>query len=705
MRKNIAVIILFALLSLTMQARVFVHPGSLLSMDEINTIKAHVSGQDELFYSEWQKFLDDDMSKSSWTAHNPVSDLGGSDGTRQRCSKDATAALYNAIIWQVTGDASHADAAVKTLMGWCNAIKTAKEQLRQYPCRDMIQAAEMLRYSNGSFYDGWNVVDVSKFMAMVKDIFVPSLQEEKSNGMSSWSAGAIDGLLSAGVLLDDEKLYEEALGYFSDFSIPGSVAACSKATGQTKEMGRDNVHAVLTLDDLSKMAQIAWSQGDDLYSVLDNRLLKVFDYWCRYNSGHEDTYYEPWDNWYYISTHNNGFRLRPDGSNFESVYHHYKERANLSEDNYPYLAIYTKLGRPEQSYHTLFYAKSLETSPIFTSVPEKPEGLKAEAGIGCVYLSWNHPKAEDARGFYVYRSTDGKRFQTLKDWDYYINNKFKDETAVPGTTYYYKVALKNLAGRSKVVGPVTAMAESGSFTLPDGWSVENIGTEVGSALYSPVCSESFAVNGTGKDVRNSGDSFTFAYHPMKGDGSLVVRFTSTETNFKRVGIMLREGLSATSKLVFLGLGDSGGRYCYSALRTTNGGNYTWTKGCDFTYAPCWLKIERRGNSIITCQSRDGENWFEVANNFCSMSQNAYVGMFVCTGSTTGDTYQAIFDHVAFMDETTTSINSPRQVDEKQTADIYDLMRRKVVRNAEWNSVKQHLPKGVYIVNGRKMAVL
>ena len=56
MRKNIAVIILFALLSLTMQARVFVHPGSLLSMDEINTIKAHVSGQDELFYSEWQNF-------------------------------------------------------------------------------------------------------------------------------------------------------------------------------------------------------------------------------------------------------------------------------------------------------------------------------------------------------------------------------------------------------------------------------------------------------------------------------------------------------------------------------------------------------------------------------------------------------------------------------------------------------------------------
>lgn len=110
---------------IAMQARVFVHPGSLLSMSELKTIKEHIANKDELFYGEWQKFLADAMCQSTWTAHNPVSDPGGSDGTRQRCSKDAVAAQYNAIIWQLTGNKAHADAAVRTLMGWCNTIKTA----------------------------------------------------------------------------------------------------------------------------------------------------------------------------------------------------------------------------------------------------------------------------------------------------------------------------------------------------------------------------------------------------------------------------------------------------------------------------------------------------------------------------------------------------------------------------------------------------
>lgn len=705
MKRTIMILTFLVVCGIAMQARVFVHPGSLLSMSELKTIKEHIANKDELFYGEWQKFLADAMCQSTWTAHNPVSDPGGSDGTRQRCSKDAVAAQYNAIIWQVTGNKAHADAAVRTLMGWCNTIKTAQEQLRQYPCRDMALAAELLRYSDGSFYEGWTISDREKFMAMVKNIFVPSLREQKTNGMSSWSAGAIDGLLAAGVLLDDENIYEEALGYYSDPTIPGSIESCSLPTGQSKEMGRDNVHALLTLDDLARMAQIAWSQGDDLYSVLDNRLLKVFDYWCRYNSGHEDTIYEPWDNWYYISTHDNGFRLRPDGSNFESVYHHYKERLGMNEDNFPYLSIYTKLGRPEQDYHTLFYAKSLETSPIFTTVPEQPVGLKAEGNIGCVYLSWDHPLKEDARGFYVYRSTDNKRFTTLKEWDYYTNNKYKDVTAEIGKTYYYKVAFKNYAGRSKLTNAVSAVAEAGSTTLPEGWNVENIGTDVGYALYTSSCNGTFAVNGTGTDLNKTGDSYTFAYHKMQGDGSLVVRITSADINFKRTGVMVRQTLSPTSKVVGLGLSDAGCRYCYNFLRDVNGAGFNWTKGCDFTYAPCWFKLERKGNTFVTYQSRDGVNWYVVAENDCSMSPNVYIGMFTCTGSNTGDPYQAIFDNVSVTDETTGIY--PRQTEEMgkvNSSKVYDLSGRVVANAQHWEALKTTLHKGIYVLNGRKMVV-
>ena len=496
---------------------------------------------------------------------------------------------------------------------------------------------------------------------MVRDIFVPALRKEKTNGMSSWSAGAIDGLLAAGILLDDEEIYNEAKEYYSSTDIPGSVASCSKETGQSKEMGRDNVHAMLTLDDLGKMARLAWIQGDDLFSVLDDRLLKVYDYWCRYNSGHEDTYYEPWGTFYYISTHNNGFRLRPDGTFFESIYHHYKEVKGLNENNYPYLALYTKLARPEQQYGTLFYNTSIETSPVFSVVPQKAEGVKAQAGLGCVYLSWNHPQAEDARGFKIYRSTDGKFFSLIKTWDYYTRNLYKDEDVKNGTTYYYKVVLINRAGDSEASDIVTATPQAGSNTLTEGWKVENINTTGGTGLYTDASNCTFAVNGTGVDVNGTKDSETFAYRKMTANGSLIVRLTSTRETFKRVGIMMRQHNDGDSKMVSLQLGDTGWRYCYNVLRSSDGANTSWTLGDDFTYAPCWFKIERIGNYFTTYQSRDGKNWHQVARNYCSMLKTINVGMFACTGTASGEPYQAVFDNVTFTDETYATPSAPTSI--------------------------------------------
>ena len=49
----------------------------------------------------------------------------------------------------------------------------------------------------------------------------------------------------------------------------------------------------LFLNALAQMAQLAWCQGDDLWGEDNNRLLRGFEYWCTYNLGHEDLYYEP----------------------------------------------------------------------------------------------------------------------------------------------------------------------------------------------------------------------------------------------------------------------------------------------------------------------------------------------------------------------------------------------------------------------------
>ena len=80
-------------------------------------------------------------------------------------------------------------------------------------------------------------------------------------------------------------------------------------------------------------------------------------------------------------------------------------------------------------------------------------------------------------------------------------------------------------------------------------------------------------------------------------------------------------------------------------------------------------------------------------------------MFTCTGSNTGDPYQAIFDNVSVTDEIT-GIN-PRQVEEMgkvNSSKVYDLSGRVVVNAQQWEAVKTILSKGIYVLNGRKMVV-
>ncbi len=295
-------------------------------------IRTHIEAHEEPWYSSWHDLQTSEFGNCSRTA-NPSAEIGGSDGTRQRASADAYAALLDAIQWHVIGESRFADHAVKLLSAWGNTVRTADAQLFQFPARSMCIAAEMLRYEDGSFYEGWDSTDLDNFLCMVRTVLVPACRSQAvDNPMTSWSAPAATGILAAGILLDDESLFEEGLGYYRSRTISGSVYNSIADDGQVKEMGRDNVHAMLTLNDLVQMAQLAWSQGVDIWGEDDNRLLRGFEYYCTYNMGHEDLDYAPCassdgvSTWYYISVHNNAFRLRPDGLCYESVYHHYKEQ-------------------------------------------------------------------------------------------------------------------------------------------------------------------------------------------------------------------------------------------------------------------------------------------------------------------------------------------------------------------------------------------
>lgn len=644
-------IVHFFSLAPALAQRAFNHPGSILTKTDLDRIKQHVTQKDEPWLTSWKALQTSSYGNCSRTA-SPSTDIGGSDGNRQRADADATAALIEAIEWHVTGQKKYADHAVKLLSAWGNKVETAKAELFQFPSVSMSMAAEMLRNEDGSFYEGWAESDLTNFLSMVRNIIYPACKSQaENNPMTSWSAPAMAAVLAAGILLDDEAIYEEGLSYFRTPSIPGSVYNSIDASGQLKEMGRDNVHAMLTLGALAQMAQMAWCQGDDLYGEDDNRLLRGFEYWCTYNLGHEDLYFEPVtasdgsSSWYYISTHNNGFRLRPDARCYEKIYHHYKEVKVLDmETLYPSVTAYARLSRPEDSpeFGTLFYTIDVGTSPLMSEVPAAAKELTAEGGAGSVWLTWKDTHCDDASGFKVLRSDNGEQFSTIADRSDYLRKSYRDETVEAGRTYYYKVVLYNRAGDAAASDIVSVyVPDTGG--LPDGWKTAKIGNGWTTGYYTNSMQNSFVVEGGGNGFRRTDEGHGFVYRRLKGDGSLTVRLVSTAESFDAVGIMLRGSLSSGSAQVAVTLGGTGHRYCQIVSRTASGNQTNWKTGCDFTYAPVWMRIKREGRTVRTYQSRDGETWHLIQEISVTLPTTAYIGMIVCAS----DTYRAIYDHVTF----------------------------------------------------------
>ena len=154
MRKLSFIFLMLVAFVFTVSAqRTFKHPGSILAVSDLERIKTHVNAGDEPWASLWKEMQADNIAKPTYTPYARA-EIGGSNGQRQRAAQDAHAAMINAIEWHVTGNEAYAKCAANILSAWATTLETATAELYQYPSRALILAAEMLRNTDGSFYQG-----------------------------------------------------------------------------------------------------------------------------------------------------------------------------------------------------------------------------------------------------------------------------------------------------------------------------------------------------------------------------------------------------------------------------------------------------------------------------------------------------------------------------------------------------------------------
>ena len=65
-------------------------------------------------------------------------------------------------------------------------------------------------------------------------------------------------------------------------------------TGQCQESGRDQGHAQLGIGTTGAICEIAYKQGNDLYSVYNNLVMKGYEYTAKYNIGYDDLPFKTW---------------------------------------------------------------------------------------------------------------------------------------------------------------------------------------------------------------------------------------------------------------------------------------------------------------------------------------------------------------------------------------------------------------------------
>lgn len=353
--------LLFSIVILTIfeaQARTFIHPGISHKLSDLDRVKYMVQAGKEPWKTSFANLQLNPYASYNYTVKwsldstRVVEALGSN---YEKFKYDALAAYYNALEWYITGDKRYADKSVEILNKMKNirSIVSATQSLcagRVLP--KLMEAAEIIK----STYPGWKQADIDAFKAMlVYPGYSTTVSYENDAEHSfywamyngDWGRHGNQGLfgmlgtLQIAIFSDNEIMYDRVVrymrdekhrsddlpyvagpsnvnsnknisssnSYFDDYTINGLIGNVADygyneviknyiwENGQTQEASRDQGHSQLALGLINNICEIAWNQGDDLYSILDYRQLLGWEYYFRYNLSYYKTFPDQTSAW------------------------------------------------------------------------------------------------------------------------------------------------------------------------------------------------------------------------------------------------------------------------------------------------------------------------------------------------------------------------------------------------------------------------
>ena len=373
---------------------------------------------------------------------------------------------------------------------------------------DWAATAEIMRT-----YSGWTTAGFTAFQNYLLNVYYP-LENDflvNNNGAyitnywGNWDLCNVEGMMAIGIFCDRHDLYQQAMNYL--FTGPGNGTLdqveyylFSGNLGQDQESGRDQGHTLLEMEMLGDICQMAWNQGDNLYSYNNNEVLAIAEYVAKYNLGYNvpfETITEQqgapgvWESMTTQTSVGSGSRGN-QAPIYESIYAHYVSLEGLAA---PWSCQRVMELRPEEwsgngdslGWGTLLYALPTSTAS------QPPQNLTARENVtGDIELDWFGGNNDTS--YNVYRSTS--QFGTYTEIASGIAGLLTyTDYNVPAGTYYYKVTGVGSSGEAAPSNVVSATSgallqaqllfnESSGTTANDatgnGWN----GTLVGGASFT-----------------------------------------------------------------------------------------------------------------------------------------------------------------------------------------------------------------------------
>ncbi|CRK40613.1 hypothetical protein BN1723_004862 [Verticillium longisporum] len=280
------------------------HPGLLHTADDFKRIKGLVDSKKEPFATGWAKLVARANVKAVPHAQDVIC-RGDSDCTQNYASfyRDVHTAYANAIYWKITGTTANADTAAAILDAWSSKNPEIQGSADRYLAAGIYgyqyaNVAEILRD-----YNGWKGLSAAisflrnRFYPMNHRFLVEHNDAKIDNYWANWDLCTLCSMHAIGVLSDNKTMIKEAIDYFKNGAGNGAIKnaiwtihteeGSGKQLGQNQESGRDQGHTMFNQNLLGVLAQQSYNQGEDLFALLDNRILAGAEYATKYNTFHD----------------------------------------------------------------------------------------------------------------------------------------------------------------------------------------------------------------------------------------------------------------------------------------------------------------------------------------------------------------------------------------------------------------------------------